>query len=293
MPTTAKIQVRSGDLADLPILAPSEFGYAKNAQRLFIGNDPVTASPAPDGSITNFDFGIDFDNLQKYNIVNQDDDIINSTTVIPSNPGTSVTIALDDSSTGTTATDYTFFSGFTITSVKKIPSGQSNSAPLTITTDYTVDYSTNTVTLTSAPLTTDTIRIEGAPSTGYLYLEYNTEVYTVEPDSGLQLPTTVQLAGSASPAVNTGVYVDKSENQYVQIQYTLSGASGERRTGVITVGIDINTSTFTIDDSYTSNATGTDLDHIFTGNITNNTFSLQYTCTDISSRSFSWITKNW
>ena len=287
MPTIAKIQVRSGDLIDLPILAPSEFGYAKNAQRLFIGNDPVASSPAPDGVITDFDFGIDFDNLQKYSIVNQDDDRINSTTIIPSNPGTSVTIALDDSSTGTTDVDYTFFDGFTITSVSK------NGTALTITTDYTVDYSTNTVTLTSAPLTTDTIQLQGAPSAGNLYLEYNTEVYTVEPDSGLQLPTTVQLAGSASSATNTGVYVDQSENQYVQIQYTLSGTSGERRTGVITVGIDSNTSTFTIDDSYTSNATGTDLDHIFSGNITSGTFSLQYTCTDTTDRSFYWITKNW
>jgi hypothetical protein len=39
---TAKIQVRRGELDDLPTLAEGEFGYALDHRRLFIGNTPVT-----------------------------------------------------------------------------------------------------------------------------------------------------------------------------------------------------------------------------------------------------------
>lgn len=34
----SKIQVRTGNIADLPVLSPGEFGYATNTKRLFIGN---------------------------------------------------------------------------------------------------------------------------------------------------------------------------------------------------------------------------------------------------------------
>ena len=37
---TAKIQVRRGDLDDLPVLGEGEFGYALDYHRLFIGNAP-------------------------------------------------------------------------------------------------------------------------------------------------------------------------------------------------------------------------------------------------------------
>lgn len=39
---TAKIQVRRGELEDLPTLAEGEFGYALDGYRLFVGNTPVT-----------------------------------------------------------------------------------------------------------------------------------------------------------------------------------------------------------------------------------------------------------
>jgi hypothetical protein len=37
----SKIKARQGNFADLPMLDPGEFGYAKDQRRLFIGNDPV------------------------------------------------------------------------------------------------------------------------------------------------------------------------------------------------------------------------------------------------------------
>lgn len=46
----SKIQVRSGNIADLPQLAVGEFGWAVDEQRLFIGNDPNTIGAAPDNT---------------------------------------------------------------------------------------------------------------------------------------------------------------------------------------------------------------------------------------------------
>jgi hypothetical protein len=41
---TAKIQVRRGELLDLPVLDEGEFGYALDHHRLFIGNRPIEAT---------------------------------------------------------------------------------------------------------------------------------------------------------------------------------------------------------------------------------------------------------
>jgi hypothetical protein len=46
----SKIQVRSGNIADLPQLAVGEFGWAVDEQRLFIGNDPNTIGALPDNT---------------------------------------------------------------------------------------------------------------------------------------------------------------------------------------------------------------------------------------------------
>lgn len=46
----SKIQVRSGNLEDLPQLSVGEFGWATDAKRLFIGNDPNTIGPIPDNT---------------------------------------------------------------------------------------------------------------------------------------------------------------------------------------------------------------------------------------------------
>lgn len=51
----AQIKVRQGNLADLPILEPGEFGYALDRQRLYIGNNP-TPSQTGDGSERVFSF---------------------------------------------------------------------------------------------------------------------------------------------------------------------------------------------------------------------------------------------
>ena len=57
----AQMKVRQGNLADLPILQPGEFGYATDVSRLYIGNVPPTPQ-AGDGTTTIFTFsGIDTD----------------------------------------------------------------------------------------------------------------------------------------------------------------------------------------------------------------------------------------
>ena len=56
----AQIKVRQGNLADLPILEPGEFGYALDRQRLYIGNNPTPSQTGGvDGNgdpITEFTF---------------------------------------------------------------------------------------------------------------------------------------------------------------------------------------------------------------------------------------------
>lgn len=54
----SKIKARQGDFADLPMLDPGEFGYAKDQRRLFIGNDPVTVGT---GDGLNDTFTVDAD----------------------------------------------------------------------------------------------------------------------------------------------------------------------------------------------------------------------------------------
>jgi hypothetical protein len=54
----SKIKIRSGNLADLPLLDTAELGYAKDARRLFIGNDLQTAGTG-DGSATVFSISTD------------------------------------------------------------------------------------------------------------------------------------------------------------------------------------------------------------------------------------------
>lgn len=46
----SKIQVKTGNIADLPQLSPGEFGYATDSQQLFIGNDPNVVGSIPDNT---------------------------------------------------------------------------------------------------------------------------------------------------------------------------------------------------------------------------------------------------
>lgn len=61
--TVSKIQVRKGNLADLPILDAGELGYATDKKRLFIGN-VAPATITANGSDVDFSFGVDLDNLR-------------------------------------------------------------------------------------------------------------------------------------------------------------------------------------------------------------------------------------
>ena len=49
----SKIRVRQGNFTDLPVLDPGELGYAKDARRLFIGNDTVSIGTG-NGVLTEF-----------------------------------------------------------------------------------------------------------------------------------------------------------------------------------------------------------------------------------------------
>ena len=65
--TIAKIKVRHGNLADLPILAPGEQGYATDVNRMFIGN--VVANLGS-GTGSQYEFGcpVDLDIVPVYEV---------------------------------------------------------------------------------------------------------------------------------------------------------------------------------------------------------------------------------
>ena len=46
----SKIQHRTGNIDDLPHLSVGELGWATDAKRLFIGNDPNVLGPSPDNT---------------------------------------------------------------------------------------------------------------------------------------------------------------------------------------------------------------------------------------------------
>jgi len=57
----SKIQVNQGNYADLPVLDPGEFGYAKDVHRLFIGNDTINVGTG-NGVLTQFTVPIELSN---------------------------------------------------------------------------------------------------------------------------------------------------------------------------------------------------------------------------------------
>jgi hypothetical protein len=221
--TIAKIQLRKGVLADLPILDSGEMGYATDAQRLFIGNETITRTG--DGTTTDFDFGIDFDPLVAYAITED---------------GTAI-----------------------------------NPASITKLGDGTV------------------VRITPAPaSASAVVLSYNTEVYTLSPDVGLDVPLSSTLTNQAS-ATSAGITIDPTRYDSVNIEYTLKHTTHVRK-GVIRIGIAGASGNVTINDEHTSSTT-TLLDHTFSGAWSGSpaVWTLQYTATDTTATTFSYVTKNW
>ena len=224
--TIAKIQLRKGVLADLPILDSGEMGYATDAQRLFIGNETITRTG--DGSTTNFDFGVDFDSLVAY-AVTEDGTAINPASITKLGDGTEV-------------------------------------------------------------------RISPAPaSASAVVLSYNTEVYTLSPDSGVELPISQSLSAQGSP-VNVGITIDSNRYDSVEIDYVLKHTTNptQVRKGTIRIGITAPGGIFTIDDQYnTTSISSTVLTHVFSGSLVADLFQLQYISTDPTQTKFSYITKNW
>lgn len=66
----SKIQVRTGNIEDLPQLSVGEFGWAIDERRLFIGNQPDTIGPIPDNTeiLTNISSSISSATIQTTNL---------------------------------------------------------------------------------------------------------------------------------------------------------------------------------------------------------------------------------
>lgn len=294
MSTIAKIQIRKGAIADLPILDAGEMGYATDVQRLFIGNNTIARSG--NGATTEFDFGVDFDSLPLYQFT-IDGNAINTSALTVLGDGTSIRIQINDVTTQTVAlnTDFTFALGFTLNLVELSTDNGLTWTPQTSPAQY--DVTGNTVTFVNAPAVNDQVRITGAPNAGppNIILNYNTEVYTVSPDSGVELPISQSLSAQVSP-VNVGITIDSNRYDSVEIDYVLKHTTNptQVRKGTIRIGITAPGGSFTIDDQYnTTSISSTVLTHVFSGSLVTDLFQLQYISPDPTQTTFSYITKNW
>ena len=89
--TIAKIKVRQGNLADLPILSPGEQGYALDANRMFVGNLVATLGSGT-GSQTEFGCSVDLDIVPVYE-VRVNGSVVNPAEYTIDNSGTVISFA--------------------------------------------------------------------------------------------------------------------------------------------------------------------------------------------------------
>lgn len=223
----AKLLIRQGDFADLPILDPGELGYAKDDKRLFIGNDPISFTG--DGS-TSYTVGIDVTKKGQYRVTK-------------TNNGT--------------VTEYSS-SGFSI--------------------------SGTTITFTTAPTASDTVRVY-----------HNSEIGLIQEAASFD---TLNLTAGSSDA-ETGISWNATTYNSAIIDYSISNvqnAAGDPGFRVGTMKINIDTRS-TVDDYYLQDDFGgvNNVDVDFAGSYDNSTniFTLKYTDNDNSAAQFSYSIRLW
>ena len=134
-----------------------------------------------------------------------------------------------------------------------------------------------------------------APTSEQVVLYFNTEIMTEQtPASGISDP--VRAVGMSAPEANQPFsYIAIDVNRYddILIRYTLNIVTEtHKRQGTMRILIDKVNNTFTIEDNYNSNCDGVALDHVFSGTLLNQVFTLTYTTTDTQEALFSWIEDN-
>ncbi len=133
-----------------------------------------------------------------------------------------------------------------------------------------------------------------APTSERVVLYFNTEIMTAQAPEGISDPVrAVGIAGPATEQAFPYITIDSNRFDDILIRYTLNDVlTSNKRQGTLRISIDRVGETFSIEDTYNSNCTGTALDHVFDGTLNGTTFILNYTTTDTDESLFSWIEDN-
>ena len=151
----------------------------------------------------------------------------------------------------------------------------------------TVDYIVNN----------ELVIFSSAPGLGAeIALYHNLEILSTEPPESIY--DTVKSESMIAPATDQDFqYITIFTNagggynyDDVEIRYTLVEGSN-RRKGTLSIALNTD-NTFTLNDSYTSNCFGAALDHEFWGTMTGGVFVLNYTTTDSTPATMSWVAEN-
>ena len=208
----AQIKVRQGNLADLPILEPGEFGYALDRQRLYIGNNP-TPSQAGDGSTVAFTFPL---------IDTDGDGTTDNNTVLQF--GNKMTFAvyvddvLQDPATAYTANDSTI-TFITAPATGAVILVKYNTEVITSSPDSDSRFAPNSKTLTaSATATNAGIAIDG---TVYDYVDIE---YILKNTNGRRKGTlSISIDASGSTSILDDTYVTSVDPTGTDLDNVFSG----------------------------------------------------------------------
>lgn len=283
---SAKQRVRQGNLADLPVLSPGEFGYALDYKRLFIGN--TTASQLGNGTRTDFNFGVDLDD-------------VTATAFRVTINGLEQQGYLIDDFTVSFAAAHTINGSedvgpvFAVAPYKTVNTVKVNDVELDVA-DWTYNSTENTLTLNTALNPADVLDYYSAPADGAtVSLHYNSEVALEQPPEGMRdIPKTTPLSEAAGTTDLPAITIDAARFGDVQIRYTITNTNGDRRKGTINLSLDYANNAFDINDNYISTSYPTALAYDFSGTMTNGIFVLNYTLAapEASPVSFTWVEEN-
>ena len=152
-------------------------------------------------------------------------------------------------------------------------------------------------------LSNETVTFLTAPADGEIVrLYHNTELLVSKPDRQYGHAEQRVLTPNALDPLSTGIDIaislpDPDNNlvtlfDTINIDYVLSTSTNERRNGILRIAVDADTSTYTMDDNYTTNVVGSAMDIKFSCVIAGNYLTLMYDDATFVTN-MSYVVRNW
>lgn len=151
-------------------------------------------------------------------------------------------------------------------------------------------------------LSNETVTFLTPPAVGEIVrLYHNTELLVSKPDrqyGHAEQRVLMPLPGTESTGIEVAVSLPDPDNNLVtlfdtiNIDYVLTAEGGERRNGILRIAVDADTSTYTMDDNYTTNSVGSAMDITFSCVISGNYLTLMYDDATLTTN-MSYVVRNW